>query len=107
MLAYILYTEVAVLLTPSQCQIEEDPLLIVCSKHFHQKEADEYSFTQCPGEGGQEEVVHEGCHNLAGSLVKRSEEQTSSYGTCHSKVSAECPHERPLLYIRYARARTC
>ena len=68
--------DVVVLLTPSQCQIEEDPLLIVCSKHFHQKEADEYSFTQCPGEGGQEEVVHEGCHNLAGSLVKRSEEKT-------------------------------
>ena len=64
--------DVVVLLTPSQCQIEEDPLFIVCSKHFHQKEADEYSFTQCPGEVGQEEVVHEGCHNLAGSLVKRS-----------------------------------
>ena len=64
--------DVVVLLTPSQCQIEEDPLFIVCSKHFHQKEADEHSFTQSSGEGGQEDVVHEGCHKLAGSLVKRS-----------------------------------
>ena len=80
--------DVVVLLTPSQCQIEEDPLLIVYSKHFHQKEADEYSFTQCPGEGGQEEVVHEGCHNFAGSLVKRSE-KTSQYYTVNNAEKME------------------
>ena len=30
-----------------------------------------------------------------------------TYGTCHSKVSAERPYECPLLFIRYARACTC
>ena len=44
-------------LTPSQCQIEVDPLPVICSKHFNQKYVNENSFTQCPGEGGQEEVV--------------------------------------------------
>ena len=44
-------------LTPSQCQIEVDPLSVICSKHFNQKNVNEDSFTQCPGEGGQEEVV--------------------------------------------------
>ena len=43
--------------TPSQCQIEVDPLSVICSKHFNQKDVNEDSFTQCPGEGGQEEVV--------------------------------------------------
>ena len=44
-------------LTPSQCQIEVDPLSVICSKHFNQKYVNEDSFTECPGEGGQEEVV--------------------------------------------------
>ena len=29
------------------------------------------------------------------------------YGMCHSNVSAERPYERPLPFIRYARAHTC
>ena len=29
------------------------------------------------------------------------------YGTCHNKVSAELPYERPLPFIQYDRARTC
>ena len=45
------------LLTPSQRQIEVDPLSVICSKHFDQKDVNKDSFTQCPGEGGQEEVV--------------------------------------------------
>ena len=45
------------LLTPSQCQIEVDPLSVICSKHFDQKDVNKDSFTHCPGEGGQEEVV--------------------------------------------------
>ena len=59
------------LLTPSQCQIEVDPLSGISSKHFHQKDVNKNSFTECPGEGSQEEVVQQGCHNLAGILVKR------------------------------------
>ena len=55
-------------LTPSQCQIEVDPLSVICSKHFYQKNVHKDSFTQCPGEGGQEEVVQQGCYNLAGIL---------------------------------------
>ena len=58
------------LLTPSQCQIEVDPLSIISSKHFHQKDVNEDCFTECPGEGSQEEVVQQGCHNFAGILVK-------------------------------------
>ena len=56
--------------TPSQCQIEVDPLLVICSKHSHQKDVNKDSFTQCPGEGGQEEVVQQGCHKFAGILAK-------------------------------------
>ena len=56
---------------PSQCQIEVDPLSLIGSKHSRQKDVDEDSFTQCPGEDGQEDVVQQGCHNLAGILVKR------------------------------------
>ena len=58
-------------MTPSQCQVEVDPLSLIGSKHSRQKDVDEDSFTQCPGEGGQEDVVQQGCHNLAGILVKR------------------------------------
>ena len=57
------------LLTPSECQIEVDPLSLVGSKHFHQKDVNEDSFTECPGEGSQEEVVQQGCHNFADILV--------------------------------------
>ena len=58
------------LLTPSQCQIEVDPLFVIGSKNFDQKDVNEDSFTQCPGEGGQEEVVQQGSYNFAGILVK-------------------------------------
>ena len=64
-ISYIVMT----LLTPSQCQVEVDPLSLVGSKHFHQKDVNEDSFTECPGEGSQEEVVEQGCHNFAGILV--------------------------------------
>ena len=59
------------ILTPSQCQIEVDPLFVIDSKHSHQKDVNEDSFTQCPGEGGQEEVVQQGCHKLTGTLAWR------------------------------------
>ena len=59
-----------ILLTPSQCQIEVDPLSGISSKHFHQKGVNEDSFTECPGEGSQKEVVQQGCHNLTSILVK-------------------------------------
>ena len=55
-------------LTPSQCQIEVDPLFVIGSKHLHQKNVNEDCFTECPGEGGQKEVVQEGRHNFAGIL---------------------------------------
>ena len=57
------------LLTPSQCQIEVDPLFVIGSKNFDQKDVNEDGFTQCPGEGGQEEVVQQGSYNFAGILV--------------------------------------
>ena len=48
---------------PTQCHIEEDPLIFLLqtlspkgSRWVHLK------FTQCPGEGGQEDLVYEGCH---------------------------------------------
>ena len=56
------------MLTPSQCQIEVHPLFVIGSKHLHQKDVNEDSFTECPSEGGQEEVVQEGRHNFAGIL---------------------------------------
>ena len=56
--------------TPSQCQIEVDPLLVIGSKHFHEKDVNEDSFTECPGEGGQEEVVQQSRDKLTGTLLR-------------------------------------
>ena len=67
------------LLTPSQCQIEVDPLSVICSKHFNQKDVNENSFTQCPGEGGQEEVVKKGSYYFAGILGKGRMEVCRQY----------------------------
>ena len=61
--------------TPSHCQIEDDPPFAIGSKHFHQKYESEDSLTQCPGEGGQEEVVQKGSHSFAGNLVERHEHE--------------------------------
>ena len=57
------------LLTPSQCQVEVDPLSVIGSKHLRYKDVDEDSFTKCPCEGSQEEVVQQGCHDRAGILA--------------------------------------
>ena len=60
-------------LTPSQCKIEVDPLSVIGSKHSHKKDVNEDSFTECPSEGGQEEIVQQGCHKLAGTLYQQME----------------------------------
>ena len=54
--------------TPSQCQVDVEPFPVIGSKYFHKKVVNEDSFTQCPGEGSQEEVVQQGSDNFAGSL---------------------------------------
>ena len=59
---------ISILRTPAQSQIDVEPLSIIGSKHFHQQVINEHSFTERPGEGGQEEVVQQGCHKLAGYL---------------------------------------
>ena len=56
------------ILTPSQSQINAEPFFVIGSKNFNQQVINEHSFTERPGEGGQEEVVQQGCHKLAGSL---------------------------------------
>ena len=57
--------------TPSKGEIKVDPFSVVGSKHCLQKVVNEDSFTECPGEGGQEEVVQQGCHKLAGTLYNK------------------------------------
>ena len=52
----------------------------VGSKHIHQKDVNEDSFTECPGEGSQVEVVQEDCHNLTGILVKEVKGKICQYG---------------------------
>ena len=71
------YIPMLIMLTPSQYQVEVDPTSIICSKCFHQKNVNKNCFTECPGEGSQEEEVQQGCHDLAGILVKGREENAT------------------------------
>ena len=71
---YVYSVKKMLLLTPSQCQVEINPLSVIGSKHLHNKDVDEDSFTQCPCECSQEEVVQQGCHDLAGILVEGRKE---------------------------------
>ena len=85
---------VAPIHTPSQCQIDVEPFSVIGSKYFHKKVVNEDSFTQCPGEGRQEEVVQQGSDKFAGSLNVANRQinaqselwQIGSHFSCHNCV---------------------